>query len=160
MATLKLPRATHSMLRPPSTAVCAILDRLDQLAPAEPACHRVAPASDRGRASYVWAATLCCPAQSGGGRRRDRVLAIPRTPLRKPPSALGFEIFDRGPSSIRDFFVLNGLPLLQSSQAGLFESRYVNENVSSASLRLDEAKSFFQIERLHRAARHFMVSRG
>jgi hypothetical protein len=63
------------------------------------------------------------------GYRRDRVLAIPRTPLRKPPSALGFEIFDRGPSSIRDFFVLNGLPLFQSSQAGLFESRDVNENV-------------------------------
>jgi hypothetical protein len=76
------------------------------------------------------------------GYRRDRVLAIPRTPLRKPPSALGFEIFDRGPSSIRDFFVLNGLPLFQSSQAGLFESRDVNENVSSAPLRLDEAKSF------------------
>jgi hypothetical protein len=75
-------------------------------------------------------------------------------------SAVGFQIFQRGPSSIRDFFVLNGLALFQSSQAGLLDGQDVNENVSPPAFRLDESVSFFQTEPLHRAARHFMVSRG
>jgi hypothetical protein len=75
-------------------------------------------------------------------------------------SAVGFQIFQRGPSSIGDFFVLNSLPLFQSSQAGLLDGKNVNKNVSPAALRLDEPVSFFQTEPLHRAARHFMVSRG
>ena len=73
-------------------------------------------------------------------------------------SAVGFQIFDRSPSSNGDFFILNGLPLFQSSQAGLLDGQDVNENVSSAALRLDEPVSFFQAEPLHRAARHLWFS--
>jgi hypothetical protein len=49
-------------------------------------------------------------------------------------SALNFEIFHRGLSSIRDFFVLDDLTLIQSGKAGLLDGRDVNENVSPAAL--------------------------
>ena len=64
-------------------------------------------------------------------------------------SAVGFEMFHRGPSSIRDFFVLNGLTLIQSSQAGPFDRQEMHKNVSPAAPWLNEPESFFRIEPLH-----------
>jgi hypothetical protein len=75
-------------------------------------------------------------------------------PIRCRPLAVGFEIFQRGPSSIRDFFVLNGLTLIQSSQAGPFDRQEMHKDVSSTVLRPNESVSFFRIEPLHRATCH------
>jgi hypothetical protein len=47
-----------------------------------------------------------------------------------PISAVGFEIFHR-PSLIRDFFVLNGLTLIQSSQAGPFDRQEMHGSVTA-----------------------------
>ena len=75
-------------------------------------------------------------------------------PKKLPPSALDLEILQRGPASIRDLFVFNDLTFIQAGQAGLFDSRDVNEYVSSASLGPDETETLSQIEPLHCAASH------
>jgi hypothetical protein len=58
-------------------------------------------------------------------------------------SAVGFQIFQRGPSSNGDFFVLNSLPLFQSSQAGPFDRQEMQQDVSPTVLRPNESVSFF-----------------
>jgi hypothetical protein len=96
---------------------------------------------------WVWAKPVGAP------RQQHEVKGIaPSAEL--PMSAVGFEIFHRGPSSIRDFFVLNGLTLVQSSQAGPFDRHEMHKDVSPTVLRPNESVSFFRIEPLHRAARH------
>jgi hypothetical protein len=83
-----------------------------------------------------------------------RGLLAPSTADRVGLLTLDFEIFHRRPAAIRDLFVLNDLTLTQASQAGLLDSRDVNEYVSPASLWPDETETLSRIEPLHRAARH------
>jgi hypothetical protein len=56
---------------------------------------------------------------------------------------LNFEIFRRGLAAIRDFLVLENLTLIQTRQAGLFDSRNMDKDILPTALRLNEPVSLF-----------------
>jgi hypothetical protein len=92
------------------------------------------------------------------GRRMGNVRRPHSTPLTIEAtgvkSALNPEILCRCFAFVRDFVVFDNLPLIETAETGLLDSRYMDKHIFSAILRLNKSVPFLRIEPLHGAARH------
>jgi hypothetical protein len=74
---------------------------------------------------------------------------------RTPISALNLKIFSRCFSLVRDFFVFDNLPLIETAEAGSLDGGDMDKHIfAAAALRLNKPVPFLRIEPLYRAARH------
>jgi hypothetical protein len=74
-----------------------------------------------------------------------------------PESALNLEVFGRRFALVRDLFVFDDLPLIETAEAGSFDRRDMDEDIFAASLRLNKSIPFLRIEPLHGTYGHNLL---
>src|SRR5579863_9161455 len=79
-------------------------------------------------------------------------------PARK--SALNLEVLSRRLALVRDFFVFDDLPFIETAEACSLDRRDMDKNIFAAALRLNESVALLRIEPLHGTFSHQPAPNG